>query len=74
MEQGGARLDDLSAGVMDSTENVVKIPRLLHEEISAEYGRIYQGKMTLREWLSTQPYEVRRAEGIRVMRSLGIIK
>jgi hypothetical protein len=65
VEQGGAGLDDLPAGLMDSTENVVKIPRLLHEEISAEYGRYYKdtGK-TLRDWLSSQPYKVRRAEGI----------
>ena len=75
VEQGGAGLDDLPAGLMDSTENVVKIPRLLHEEINAEYGKYYEdtGK-TLRDWLSTQPYEVRRAEGIEVMRRIGIIK
>jgi hypothetical protein len=75
VEQGTAGLNDLSAGIMDSTENVVKIPRLLHEEISAEYGRTYEdtGK-SLREWLSTQPYEVRRAKGIEVMRKLGILK
>jgi hypothetical protein len=75
VEQGGKGLDNLPAGLMDSTENVVKIPRLLHEEISAEYGKLYQGTgKTLRDWLSTQPYEVRRAEGIAVMRRLGIIK
>jgi hypothetical protein len=75
VEQGGKGLDNLPAGLMDSTNNVVRIPRLLHEEITAEYGRIYKdtGK-TLRDWLSTQPYDVRRTEGIRVMRDLGIIK
>jgi hypothetical protein len=75
VEQGGAGLDDLPAGLMDSTENVVKIPRLLHEEITAEYASRYKdtGK-TLRDWLSSQPYEMRRAEGIRVMRDLRIIK
>jgi hypothetical protein len=75
VEQGGAGLDGLPAGLMDSTANVVKIPRLLHEEITAEYGRYYEdtGK-TLRDWLSTQPYEVRRAKGIEVMHDLGIIE
>ncbi len=75
VEQGGSGLDDLPAGIMNSTENVIKIPRLLHEEISAEYGANYEGTgKTLREWLSTQPYEVRRAKGIEIMRKLGIIK
>jgi hypothetical protein len=75
VEQGGAGLDHLPAGVMDSTENIVKIPRLLHEEISAEYGKEYEETgISLREWLSKQPYDVRRAKGIEIMRKLGIIK
>jgi hypothetical protein len=75
VEQGTTDGIKIPAGLLQSTGNIVKIPRLLHEEISAEYGKFYEdtGK-TLRDWLSSQPYEVRRAEGIRVMRDLGIIK
>jgi hypothetical protein len=73
--QGGVNGDNIPAGLLHSTENMVRIPRLLHEEITDAYRDTYDdsGK-TLRQWLDTQPYEVQRAEGIRVMRGLGIIK
>jgi hypothetical protein len=65
----------IPAGLLNSTSNIVKIPKLIHEEISAEYSRKYEntGK-TLRDWLRTQPYEVQRAKGIEIMRKFGIIK
>jgi hypothetical protein len=73
--QGGANAQNIPPELLHSTENMIRIPKLLHEEISAEYSRTYlnTGK-TLRDWLSTQPYEVQREEGIKVMRDLGIIK
>jgi hypothetical protein len=73
--QGGANADNIPAELLHSTENMVRIPRLLHEEITAAYSEDYEhtGK-SLREWLDTQPYDVQRAEGIKVMRRLGIIK
>ncbi len=73
--QGGANADNIPAELLHSTENMVRVPRLLHEAITAEYSLLYEGTgKTLREWLDTQPYEVQRAEGIKVMRKLGIIQ
>jgi hypothetical protein len=73
--QGGANADNIPAELLHSTENMIRVPRLLHEEVTSAYSEEYEhtGK-SLREWLDTQPYEVQRAKGIEIMRNLGIIK
>ncbi len=67
--------ENIPAELLHSTNNIVKIPKLIHEEISAEYSSLYgtTGK-TLRDWLKTQPYEVQRAKGLEIMRRFKIIK
>lgn len=76
VEQGGANGSDIPQGQLQSTDNIVRIPRLLHEAINAVYGSPAPDapKLTLREWLRTQPFEVQRAMGIQIMRELGIVK
>jgi hypothetical protein len=66
---------NIPAEVLHSTSNIVKIPKLIHEAISAKYSEIYEntGK-TLRDWLRTQPYEVQRAKGLEIMHEFRIIK
>jgi hypothetical protein len=73
--QGGESGKNIPAELLHSTENMVRVPRLLHEVITSEYGKPSEvaGK-TIREWLGTQPYEAQRAYGLKVMRDLGIIK
>jgi len=63
---------------MNSPENMIRMPRLLHEVINEAYRApkfpdVPNGP-TIREWMDTQPYEVQRAEGIKIMRALGILK
>jgi len=61
--------------ITESTDNIVKIPAILHEEINARYAQNQArfGGRSLRDWLKTQPTAVRREWGIRMMREVGII-
>jgi hypothetical protein len=88
--QGGANLQNISPELLHSTENIVRIPTLLHEAITGIYNSkisnldledlgltdfdIPESGMTLQNWLQTQPYEVQLRIGIQIMRSLGIVK
>jgi len=49
---------------------MVRVPRLLHEAITEAYQRSRMCPMTLRQWLDTQPYDVQRAWGLKIMRGL----
>jgi len=64
-----------SKAVTETTENIVRIPAILHEAISGEFQKPVEesGGLPLREWLRTQPDEVKRYWGLRVLRKLGII-
>jgi hypothetical protein len=62
---------------LNSTTNIIKIPRLLHEEINVEYATkrdingVYQ---SLRQSLQGKSFEEQREAGIAVLRKLGIIE
>jgi hypothetical protein len=72
--QGGGNPERIPAEQLQSTENIIRIPTLLHEAINAAYSKPKEGtNMTLYEWVQTQPYDVQRAEAIKVLRGLGII-
>ena len=73
VEQGSG----FSEAELNSTENVVQIPEMLHNEVSAEYQsvRLHGGvRQSLRSYLRGKSFEVHRAEGLRVLQELGIIK
>jgi hypothetical protein len=60
---------------LQSTQNIIRIPRLLHEEISAQYSRWkrnYDG--SLRERLDGASFDDRWNAGLQVMRDIGILK
>ena len=51
------------------------LPALLHEAVSAEYLRPKEKtNMTLYQWLQTQPYDIQREEGLKILRNLHILK
>jgi len=61
---------------LQSTENILVLPTLLHEIVSDEYlgpapddsgGSLYQ-------WLQTQSYQVQRERGLKILRDLHILK
>jgi hypothetical protein len=73
--QGGDNGENIPAEELHNTENMISIPTLVHEAITAKMNENYGDTgMTVREWLQTQPYEVQRAKGIEIMRDLGIVR
>ncbi len=76
VEQGGANETAFTAEQLHSTENMIRVPTILHEEISAAYSAKSETDTTktVREALRGKSFEEQRAEGIKIMRKLGIIK
>lgn len=74
--QGGENKTKIPQAQLQNTDNIVRLPTLIHEAVSARYDeKAKQDRTkTLYQWLQTQPYEVQRAEGIEIMRELGILK
>jgi hypothetical protein len=72
--QGGLNEKNIPAKQLQNTDNIVRLPTLLHEAVNG----VYQGKspvegMNMYQWLQTQPYEVQRQEGLKILRDLNII-
>jgi hypothetical protein len=67
---------DLSENELQSTTNIIRIPRLLHEEISAQYSRSSYGPLgsSLRTRLDGASFADRWNAGLGVMREIGILK
>jgi hypothetical protein len=67
--------DGIPSDLLQNTDNIVRIPKLLHELVSAEYSKSVEeaSHLTVREWLKTQSYEAQRAYGLKVLRDLGIL-
>ena len=66
-----------AASQLNSTANVVRLPTIVHEEVSAVMGRKYKfltGEMSLREFLRGASYEQQRAWGMWAMRQAGALK
>jgi hypothetical protein len=61
--------------LLQSTQNIVRVPKLLHEEITAEYQRSrISGLGSLRSRLSNRPYNEQYSAGLTVLRRLGYLK
>jgi hypothetical protein len=73
--QGGANGDNIPAEQLQNTDNIIRLPTLLHEAVNGEYSSNKEGTdMTWYEWLQTQPYQVQREEGLKILRKLNILK
>jgi hypothetical protein len=73
--QGGANAGKLSPEQLQNTNNIIRLPTLLHEMVNDEYYKSSpDGTMKMYQWLQTQPYEVQREEGLRILRELHILK
>lgn len=74
--QGGANADNISAEQLQNTDNIIRLPTLLHEAVNAEYSKLLQDDtgMTMYQWLQTQSYEIQREEGLKILRRLNILK
>jgi hypothetical protein len=73
--QGGANAGNILAEQLQNTDNIVRIPTLLHEAVTGEYlGKSPVDGMNMYQWVQTQPYEVQREEGLKILRRLDILK
>jgi hypothetical protein len=72
--QGGANTK-IPQEQLQNTDNVIPLPTLLHEAVNGEYSQRREGtNMTEYQWLQTQPYDVQREEGLKILRRLHILK
>ena len=57
-------------------KNIVRIPTLVHEDINGEYASRSNEtpSITTYQKLQKEPFDVQYAEGIKIMRELGIIQ
>ena len=76
VEQGGRNDTTLPAEQLQSTKNIIPLPRLLHELVSAEYSEKsdQDSTKTVREWLQTQSYDKQWDYGVKTLRDLGIVR
>jgi len=73
--QGGANADAVLPQ-LQSTENILVLPTLLHEIVTDEYlgPAPDDSGTTLYQWLQTQSYQVQRERGLKILRDLHILK
>jgi hypothetical protein len=74
--QGGTNAANIPPEQLHNTENVIRLPTLLHEQVNAEYQRPAEdgSGRTVYEWLQTKSYEFQREYGLKVLRKLHILK
>jgi hypothetical protein len=72
--QGGAHRT-IPPEQLQNTDNVVRLPTLLHEAVNAEYLKgSPDPNMNMYQWLQTQPYDIQPEEGLKILRGLHILK
>lgn len=73
--QGGANEGNIPSERLHNTDNIIRLPALLHEAVNAEYlGNSPDENLNMYQWRQTQPYEVQREEGLKILRRLHILK
>lgn len=76
VEQASAQNDGFPREVIDSPENLVRIPRLKHQEINSWYQTPESdfGGQTPRDYLQGRNWDVRRSVGLMALRKFGVLK
>jgi hypothetical protein len=73
--QGGANADNIPPEQLQSTDNIIRLPTILHEAVNAEYMKSSPDpSMNMYQWLQTKPYDIQREEGLKILRNLHLIK
>jgi hypothetical protein len=74
--QGGVNADIITAEQLQNTDNIIRLPTLLHESVNAEYSKLLKDGtgMTIYQWLQTQSYDIQREEGLKILKRLNILK
>lgn len=76
VEQTSAEEDGFSRSIIDSPENLVRIPRLKHHEITAWYNTANAdfGEQSPRDYLRGRSWGVRYAVGLDALKRFGVLK
>jgi hypothetical protein len=76
VEQAQAENDGFTREQIDSSTNLVQIPRMKHWEINGWYQTKNEdyGGLTPREYLSGRNWDVRRSVGLGALRIYGVLK
>lgn len=78
VEQTSAEQDGFSRRRIDASENLVAVPRLKHQEISAWYSRINNDEpfngLTPRDYLRGKSWAQRRKIGLEALIEFGVLK
>lgn len=76
VEQTPARQDDLDEEDIESRRNKVRIPILIHREITGYYKRPNKdlGWMSPRDYFRGRPFEERWEFGVEVLKRFGVVK
>jgi hypothetical protein len=73
--QGGDNATNFSPEQLQNTDNIVILPTLLHEAVNVEYlKQSPDPNLNMYDWLQTQPYNVQREIGLKILRDLHILK
>lgn len=75
--QGGANATNpsISPEQLQNTDNIIRLPTLLHEAVNAEYSKPAPDdpNVTFYAWLQQQPYEIQHEQGLKILRALHIL-
>jgi hypothetical protein len=75
VEQNDANRAKFGDAMIDDPDNIVWVPRLKHEKISAyNNGRPSRGEPTFRESTSTLGFEGQKQVGLAMLRQYGVLK
>lgn len=75
VEQTQAEREGFSREIIDSADNLVRVPRLKHQEINGWYQRKNDefGGVSPREYLNGRSWEVRKSVGLDALRRYGVL-
>jgi hypothetical protein len=75
VEQNDANRAKFGDAMIDSPDNIVWVPRLKHEKITAYYnGRPRRDEPTFRETTSALDFEGQKQVGLAMLRQYGVLK
>ena len=76
VEQTSAEIDGFPRGIIDSPDNLVRIPRLKHQEITAWYQTPNAdfGRQSPRNYLIGRSWSVRYEVGLDALKQFGVLK
>jgi len=75
VEQTPGNVKHFGPQALHNTENIIPLDKVLHTSVSALYSSIRRSitgssTLTVRQWLSTQSYEVQRDFGLRAIENV----